>query len=133
MLEKLKKLLKGDDPENIKLANHLVDTRLTKDNLIGVICILRINNSEILGNTVSTQIIRNLLAEHDTRVIKKTDPDELRSYGPKDLYELSLNHIRSEGNIKYATEYYINYINGLTEDALQILLDEELTNEAFSV
>jgi hypothetical protein len=133
MLEKLKKLLKGDDPENIKLANHLVDSRLSKDNLIGVICILRINDSEILDNSASTQIIRNLLETHDTRIIKKINSEDLRSYGPKDLYELSLNYMRSEGNIKYATEYYINYINGLTEDALQILLDEELTNEAFSV
>lgn len=41
--------------------------------------------------------------------------------------------MKSKDNIKYATAYYINHINGLSEDALNILIDEELMDETFNV
>ena len=134
MLEKLEKLLKGKDPENIKLANHLIDTTLNKDSIIAVICLLRMLEIEdILSNKSTTELIVGILQSCDNRVNRAPEPMELRNYRPKDLYELSLNHIRSKVNINYATKYYIEYIQRLSEDANRILLDEELANEAFEV
>lgn len=44
MLEKIEKLIKGNDPENIILARELILTKIKKDNVIAVMSLLRTEN-----------------------------------------------------------------------------------------
>jgi hypothetical protein len=125
MLEKIEKLIKGNDPENIKLAIGILSNKINETNIIAVISLARLRCVEILEDLTLTDKMSLILKDCDVRFKKKIDSDDINSYKPKDLYELSLNLMQSKDNINYATEYYINYINNLSEDTLQLLLDDE--------
>lgn len=133
MLEKIEKLIKGNDPENIKLAIGILSNKINKTNIIAIISLARLRCVEILEDLTLTNKMTTILKDGDVRFKKKSDCDDINSYKPKDLYELSLNLMQSPVNINYATEYYINYINNLSEDTLQLLLDDELIEDAFTV
>jgi len=142
MLEKIEKLITTNEVENHKLATHLMDVQMNKDNVIAVICLIRMHEAKKNEGDVVTSflevpstkdVILGLLKTYDTRPVSNTESDDLNSYGPKDMFELSLNCLRSDDNLNHAHAYYRDYVEGLYNDAKRNLADEKLINDSFSV
>ena len=114
---------------------------MSKDNVIAVISLIRMDaSSKKEGDTVTSflemtgvqGVIKDLLSEHDTRP-KAKETKELKDYGPKDMFELSLNCFRSKDNLNYANQYYLQYIQGLVDDTNRIMAEEDMINDAFKI
>lgn len=123
MLEKIIKLLDSKVEENIDLVDNLITTKANDKNIVAIISILSMKGINTRDWDV-VDIAKNLYPSH-VNTNQYNDP--------KLLFQLALGSLRSEENLKYASEYYLQYINNIIKDANNIINNEKIIDETFEV
>jgi len=119
IIENVNKLLSTKDEENTKLARNIIIQKVNADNVIAFICILKTFNlyEIITEDNELRKSCMEILAHH----IKNENTIKGVNFPANDLFAMALQSFKSENNLKYARDYYIQYIKNLAQAELNIL------------
>lgn len=124
--EKLSKLLRTKDDENVKLATNIIIAQVKDSNVIAMLCILKQNKRfDILE---SEQVVGAVNKVLETKISNDLIKSKV-NYGMPHLLRWALQFFKSQENIEVARNTYLLYINHLTDTALEELKISEGDDE----
>jgi hypothetical protein len=117
--EQISKLLKTDDEENYKLAENIILTRTNVENVIGILCAIKIEYPGFLLNDNIRDLINNSITSGYGESPKWMDTSTL-AHAASDLYRAAItkNKLMTKCNIEWAYKVYQEYIKALHQEAL---------------
>ena len=122
--DKVNKLYKTKDPENIKLATNIIVSRVKKENVIAFISILKTN--ELFDLCEQNKVITAI-----NSILEKQIPEiatDSINYSTTNLLRWSMQSFKSVDNIDYAHHLYLKYISSLVDKSKKELLLEHKDN-----
>ena len=130
MLEKIKKLIESENLDNIELAKNLILTKATKDNAVGIVSMLKVYESNLSDDGEVILKLHNIVSQASSIKSRETS---LNVITEKELFSMALHNFQSFENLEWAGRLYKQYINNIITDAMRILEDTELIDDAFEI
>lgn len=118
--EKINKLLKNKNKEDVKLATNIIIAKSDNTNIIAFICVLKKNKRfDLLKDISIVRSINDVLTQKVPKVV-----EDNVNYSMPNILRWALQLFPSKENIDIAKETYITYINHLAEIAVAELVNK---------
>lgn len=118
--EKINKLLKNKNKEDVKLATNIIIAKSDNTNIIAFICVLKKNKRfDLLKDISIVRAINDVLTQKVPKVV-----EDNVNYSMPNILRWALQLFPSKENIDIAKETYITYINHLAEIAVAELVNK---------